>query len=347
MCMNADYFKQMMDMQKDFYENWQKNFSPDLSENFGAMFKPYFDLNQKFFGSLKSGDAFDVYKKMLGGSETYLSVFKLWQNLVENSIKPMKLNAKEMIENWESEMSRNFTAYVMPYVPEQFKTYVKNPTTLFKLYRDITNMLLGPWLDDYEVDFEKYIIKGPNEYSLGYIDFVSLWKENYELTIGKILNSPAFGSNREYIEKQNEFVNTFVQYLTNIGEFSASIYATSFDTVKKVIADFAEMAMTDAQPKTFREFYEYWSKEIDGAYDKLFTTQEFSKLIGHYVDSTMDFKMKLDSVMEDFVKLLPVPTRSEMNSLYKTVDTLKREVRDLKKEIEELKSCSGVENGNV
>lgn len=359
--MNQDYFKQMFEMQKNFYEQWQKALIPDensenpmfqalkpfwelnqkffnnpqntVDETIGSVYKPFFEMNRKFFQNMKSGDAFSVYDKMLGGGEAYLSLFKLWHQLVENTLKPMRLSTQEIYEKWEKELGDNFNAYFMPYIPENYRAYVKNPVGVFKLYREITTSLLEPWLNDFEVDFSKYIKRGPGDSSIGYIDFVSLWKEDYAQTVGKILGSPALGSNREYIEKQTEFIDTFVQYLTNMGEFTASLYATSVDTVKKVMNDFAEMALTDGEPKSFREFYEHWSKEIDRAYDKLFTTAEFSKLMGQYVNTTMDFKMKLDSILEDYFRMLPMPTRSEMNNLYRTVDTLKREIRQLKKQL--------------
>lgn len=359
--MNNDYFKQMFDMQKNFYEQWQKAVMPKegeenpmfqsmkpfmelnqmffnnpqgaFDETLNHFYKPFFEMNQKFFQNMKSGEAFDVYNKMLGSGEAYLSMFKLWHTLVENTLKPMRLSTQEIYEKWEKELGDNFNTYFMPYIPESYRAYIKNPFGVYKLYREITASLLEPWLNDFEVDFTKYIKKGPGDASFGYIDFVSLWKEDYAQTIGKILGSPAFGSSREYIEKQTEFVDAFVNYLTNMGEFSATLYATSVDTLKKVINDFAEMAITDGDPKSFREFYDHWSKEIDKAYDKLFTTSEFSKLMGQYVNTSMDFKMKLDSVLEDYFRMLPMPTRSEMNNLYKTVDNLKREVRQLKREL--------------
>lgn len=358
--MNNDYFKQMLEMQKTFFDQWQKAIIPDensehpmamamkpffelnqkffnnpqvgMDEAFHSMYKPFFEMNQKFFQTMKNGEAFDIYNKMVGGGEAYLGLFKLWHSLVENTLKPLRVSTQELYEKWEKEMGNQFDSYFMPYIPENFRSYVKNPVGVFKLYREITTSLLEPWLNDFEVDFSKYIKRGPGENAIGYIDFVSLWKEDYAQTIGKILNSPALGSNREYIEKQTEFVDTFVQYLTNIGEFSASLYTTSVDTVKKVMNDFTEMAFTDGEPKSFREFYDHWSKEIDKAYDKLFTTGEFSKLMGQYVNATMDFKMKLDGILEDYFKMLPMPTRSEMNSLYKTVDQLKREIRQLKRQ---------------
>jgi len=42
--------------------------------------------------------------------------------------------------------------------------------------------------------------------------------------------------------------------------------------------------------------------------------------------------------MEEYLKALPVPTRSEMNDLYKTLYMLKKEVRKNTKQMKELEN---------
>ena len=61
--------------------------------------------------------------------------------------------------------------------------------------------------------------------------------------------------------------------------------------------------------------------------------------MGEYANNAYDFKMKSDEFMENVLSILPIPTNSEMKSLYKTVYDLRKDVRDLKKEME----VSGVE----
>ncbi len=336
--MNGNYWKQMMDVQKNFYDQWQKTLfaeTESMMPSFASMFKPYIEFNKNLFSGMNGSEAFDVYSKMLGSNDTYLNVFKLWQDLAAKTVDPIKESSQEIFDEWEDKVENNFESIILPHIPENLKTYIQSPKELSKIYREVMTSLYEPWFD-VTIDYDKYIVKGLGDNSVGYIDFVKLWKDNYSDTFGKIVNSPAMGANREYIEKQGELVDTFVQYLTNIGEFSSIIYATSYETVKKVITDYTEMAGESTQPKTFKEFYDYWSKEMDKAYEKLFTTNEFSKLMGQYVDATMDFKIKYDSIMEDFIKTLPIPTRTEMNSAYKTIDSLKRDIRELKKQIKEL-----------
>ncbi len=344
--MNSNYWKQMLDVQKNFYDQWQKTLF--AGTDFPNMFKPYIEFNQKLFEGLNGtngNNVFDVYSKMMGSNEAYLKVFKLWQDLAAKTVDPMKENSQEFFDEWEDRIENNFESMILPHIPENLRTYVQSPKELSKIYREVMTALYEPWFD-VTIDYDKYIIKGDDKNSVGYIDFVKLWKDNYSETFGKIIQSPAMGANREYIEKQGELVDTFVQYLTNVGEFSSIIYATSYETIKKIIADYTAKVGESTQPKTFKEFYDYWSKEMDKAYENLFTTNEFSKLMGHYVDATMDFKIKYDSIMEDFIKTLPIPTRTEMNSIYKTVDTMKRDIRELKKQLKELNTDKTKKTGS-
>ena len=47
----------------------------------------------------------------------------------------------------------------------------------------------------------------------------------------------------------------------------------------------------------------------------------------------MLLKIDLDQVIEESLKWYPIPTNSDMDSLYKTVYELKKEVRTLRKHI--------------
>lgn len=107
-----------------------------------------------------------------------------------------------------------------------------------------------------------------------------------------------------------------------------------------------EMLKNGTQPKTFKEFYEYWSKENENAYQKLFNTEDFSKLLAEVVDSSMVFKMRCDNLMEEYISFMPIPTKTEINSLYKTVYELKKELKSVKKELKELKDSKSDSKGS-
>ena len=94
---------------------------------------------------------------------------------------------------------------------------------------------------------------------------------------------------------------------------------------------------------TFKDYYDLWIKVNSKAINDFYFTDEFSEFFGEYANNAYDFKVKSDEFMESVLSAFPVPTNSEMKSLYKTIYDLRKEVRDLKKEIGRLKKNTEVQ----
>ena len=124
--------------------------------------------------------------------------------------------------------------------------------------------------------------------------------------------------------------------MTTYMEFFGQVFKVSQETMLKVITDYSEMLKEEKQPKTMEEFNKYWAREIDKSFDKIYLTDDFSKLISTVVDSTMELKKESDKLMEEYMAILPIPKKSDMDSLHKTIYNLKKEVRTLKKELDRL-----------
>jgi phage host-nuclease inhibitor protein Gam len=59
--------------------------------------------------------------------------------------------------------------------------------------------------------------------------------------------------------------------------------------------------------------------------------------MGQAADAALIFKQKTDVLLEKQLSYLPLPKKEDMDSLYKTVNDLRREVRTLKREVKALK----------
>lgn len=335
---------QFFDAQKNMMNAWQEMIVPKKEEKNNntdkdamGFFKDMMDFNNKAFSSFNKANPYEVFKKMSQGTEVYYNLYKFWEDLNEQSVAPNMDEFNKISNKWKEQYREFVNMNLIPYLPEQMRSFVKEPMELYKTYTDFVNRFFAPWIDT-KVDLKDYMVQGTLKDPAAYLDFIKLWKDNYEKTFSKFLNIPTMGINREYMERQLESMDTFVKYITILGEFSATIFSVGEETMEEILKNYMEMLKEGNQPKTFKEFYEYWSKENDKAYDKLFNTDDFSKLLAEVVDQSMVFKMKLDGLMEDYISFMPVPTRTEMNSLYKTVYELKKELKNAKKELNEVKN---------
>ncbi|WP_027624861.1 poly(R)-hydroxyalkanoic acid synthase subunit PhaE [Clostridium lundense] len=352
--MNFDnnMMNQFFDIQKNMIGAWQEIFLPktdsknetktensknESSRNPMDFLNNMMEFNNKIFYSFNSGDPYEVLKKITSSANVYFNVYKLWEELNNKSFKPTIEEYNKIYDNWKDKYMEFLSNSFAPYLPKQMQCFVKEPMEIFNSYTNLINQSFKPWIETSN-ELKEYMAEGIFKSPADYLNFIKLWKDNYDKTFSKFLNSPALGINRELLEKQFEGLDTFIKYTTILGEFSATILSVAKETAEQIFKNYMEMMKNGTQPKTFKEFYEYWSKENENAYEKLFNTDDFSKLIAEVVDSSMKFKMKCDNLMEEYIGLMPIPTKSEMNSLYKTVYELKRELKNVKKELNEIKS---------
>lgn len=272
--------------------------------------------------------------------EMYNNVYKVWENLNPKTFVPNTENIQKILEEWSSQYWKFIEANYIAHLPDPMQKAYKQFSEMTESYQNMMSNFFTPWTGNTdqlnELAFKMTYMANFDSF----IAIVKLWKENYDKSYKKILNMPSIGINRELFERQYDAIDKTITFITTYIEFFGQVFKVSQETMQKVITDYAEMMKSGNQPKTMEEFHKYWAKEIDKSFDKVYLTDDFSKLMSTVVDSTMELKKESDKLMEEYLSILPLPKKSDMDSLYKTIYNLKNEVKVLKKELERLNERS-------
>ncbi len=351
---NNEVFRQFMETQKNMFGMWQKmaemSFAPknqgegaQPGKDFMDYFKEFYELNQKYFAGY-SGDPTQLYQRINESQETYQKMFKLWYELNKEGFSSTSEKINEVQEEWYKEYTRQIKENYVSYLPEPLRKLVEDSAKLMESYREASIKFWKPWFDDTLIPNEEFF-KG-DFYNPGmYLQQLKNWKDNYEKSFGKIMDLPATGFNREHLVKQSESFDKYIQFGMLVNEVLANIYKIGQETIQKVIDDNVKMYEAGKKIENFEEFYEYWVKEISSALDKMHFSKDFSALMGQALKAMTDLKIEADKLWEDYLSYYPIPKKSDMDSLYKTVYKMKRELTALRKEISELKGQKP-ESGN-
>ena len=153
----------------------------------------------------------------------------------------------------------------------------------------------------------------------------------YEQELEKYFTIMGFGLNRESNADYMNCVNQANKAMISMGALLAIVMKTAKDS----FADIAEKVQKDLAAgksiTTFRDFYKVWYTVTEDAYEKLLLTDEFSKAFTDFSDKYALFMIAKNKVVERMLSSIPIPTNTDMKSLYKTVYDLRKDVRDLKK----------------
>jgi len=314
----SKYWESMPKFGGDPVEMWQKTM---------AQFNPM-ELSKQF-GLEES----QVFEKIIDANKFYLSLYNFYDDIKKHYVAPavgeLEDLSKQAVENFD----KMFTESMLPLLPDEFRPFLENPYNLTKTVVDVTTKFFEPWKESMPQMTEALLQAPLSREQLS--EYVKLWKENYETTVGALMKSPAAGMNRDFIEQQNKAVDASTEMLLTMIEFVGQISNVTSQQGKLSVEDFIQELQNSAEPKSFREFYNYWTKKIEDELVKYFYTDEYAQMLGKVVEAGAKYKIESDKLSEKYLSNTVIVTKGQIDSLYKTVYELRREVRALKRELTE------------
>lgn len=314
-----DFFKASMKTVQESYDKW---------------------INQANDRFLKDMNTFqkssqEALTKMFGGASLYQDLGKFWADLTSNVTGKDK-DIKAFYEKWNDNYMKMMTDYYVSNMPEPMQMFFKEPMNIFQMYKGSSNKFFNPWNEELE-KMSSLLTKSMTGDSESYAEFNKIWNEKFSDTFGKVFTMPEFSMNREQMQKQMGMLNEMVKFSTTMNQFYATMAKQTQETFKDLVKSYQDMVKDGTNPKSFKEFYDFWLTRNEESFRDLFSTDDYSKMVAQVLDAQVNVKKEFDNFMEKQLEFLPYPTKTDMDSVYKTIDTLKREVRDLKKEITALK----------
>lgn len=324
----SDYYNKIFETSqaywKESFEKWQQQMQSVFEGGAGVMSDEYYQN--------MSEAARDFWRKASESYKSYNAIAELWQTLAK---KGEALDSKTIfgiMSDWSKQYAEVIRNNFIVNMPASVSEYMGNMLDSFESKHELMLSHFKDWSENANImqeAFQEAFKKGPG----GYIDFLEAWKKSYENTVGKMLNSPTFGKNMVLWRQNQAGFDRFIKYNIAVSEFYTALYEIAEDATKKVLEDYVEMAAKGAQPKTFDEFYKYWSKGVTAAYDKVLFSEQLSVLAGNMVDELARYKIEFDKLWDLYLAATPIARKSELNGLYKTVYELRKELRLLKKEM--------------
>ncbi|RVU53999.1 poly(R)-hydroxyalkanoic acid synthase subunit PhaE [Anaerosphaera multitolerans] len=344
-----DMQKQFFDMQKQFFDNFQQSneFFKQFSENslmpfdFKSM-NEAFDKYKEFYSSYDITKFFDpniseLMDKMSNANKFYLYMYDVWKNLSDEFGDSVEENV-EKFQNFVNENSDLTYNMIVSTLPTEFKPFLTKPRELIENYFNTMVRFYEPWKNEFTNLRDLLVEATVNNDTEKLAEFFKLWKQQFDATFGKIINSPALGMSRNIIEQQNKAFDSFINLLVISSELSASISTVQNNAFKDMMKEYAEITKEGMEAKSFEDFFNYWSDKTETYLVDYFGSKEFSKLVGQVAEDMMDFKMETNKLVENYLADTPLVTKNNLDSISKNIYNMKKEIKSLKKEIEELKS---------
>jgi len=328
-----DLFKQMTTLDKI------PNMFPlsDSKDMMAKISKQWYDSMQNLTQFIPNSSAKESFDRAMNSYNLYSNLYNFWSDIV--GTMPSKQNSevwntfmKSAIDNYKN-LSSNFA---QSFLPEELRAFITNPIEDMPVYQQTLLNFFRPWMED-SGDLQKNLMLALKGDKVAYTNFLKEWGELYKKSYSKILNMPMVGSNRVMIEKSLKNLDAFIQYFIHLNEFATTLNNLSIESMEKLVSQLGELYSENKVPGSFMEFFKLWSNTNEKAFEELFATESFSKLMNDTVNAGYKFKIGLDDLIQDQLSVLPIPNRRELNSVEKTVYELRKKIKTQSNQIEELR----------
>ncbi len=349
--MTQDKFQQAImgpwvDAQKKMMEFWQDGMSAMQTGKAGSMqdavaegmkmtadaFKKWSefagDMANKGMAAFGENSYQDMLNRMIGSANVYQNLNKFWEDM-QAKLTGKDADYLKFVNDWKEEYTKVMSNNYIPYMPEPVQDFFKDMMEVQAMQEDAGKKILEPWKENL-AKMQDLLKKAMAGDKTAYTQFTKLWNEKYGNAFGKVMEVPEVGMTQDYMEKQMESLSAVKDLMENMNDFVTSMVKTNQTTMEDVIKNYQKSVADGKQPKTFKEFYKYWWAENESAYQKLFKSADYSKMVNQITDAGLNVKNQLDNLMEKQFEFMPFPTKSDMDALYKTIADLRKEVKSLK-----------------
>ncbi|WP_416672985.1 class III poly(R)-hydroxyalkanoic acid synthase subunit PhaE [Egbenema bharatensis] len=164
------------------------------------------------------------------------------------------------------------------------------------------------------------------------------WNQIYEKTWGHFIQMPALGPNRVLHHKLMRSFDAWAQLYPaslNYQIVLAEVHIQSFEALMQALLSLAEQGET---VREWAKFQQLWSQTADQIFDQAFCSEDNLRVRGKFLNAVNQYKLCQQELIETYMQMLNLPTRSEVDEVHKNIYDLRKEIKHLKQTLAQYES---------
>jgi len=148
----------------------------------------------------------------------------------------------------------------------------------------------------------------------------------------RLLNLPHLSLTGLPQEAVNRATEIFNQFQAAMAEFIYLLYLPVKKSLRTMGAEWVNSGPAET-PEDFKEYYKRWLKILEGFYMTLFQSEEYIRTLIHTLHTLEDYTLAKEELLSESMAAMGLPTRREMDELYREIYLLKKSMKGLAQQI--------------
>lgn len=153
--------------------------------------------------------------------------------------------------------------------------------------------------------------------------------------LDQFLSVPAVGYTRESQEQYQKLARRYLEYQKASYDFNVGLHKEGVRSVELFQARLKELTEKGESITSVREIYNLWVDACEDAYAEYALSESYAELYGNLVNSLMAVKRQIARITEETLEAWNVPTRSEVNTLHKRLQEMRRAYRKVQQQLDD------------
>jgi uncharacterized glyoxalase superfamily metalloenzyme YdcJ len=147
---------------------------------------------------------------------------------------------------------------------------------------------------------------------------------------------PAAGLARNSVTISSELAQateSFAEFNKQLAQYYAKISAAWMEATRQVIA---KCPMDISDEKAREQLKNVWIETFEQEFTTLFDSEDFAQVFGQMLKNEVKFNKHIRNLVEVVSTNIGMPTRSEMDSVYKEIERIKNKLKEMSDNIRDL-----------
>ncbi|MBS1646006.1 MAG: hypothetical protein JST67_01560 [Bacteroidetes bacterium] len=272
----------------------------------------------------------DAFKNIFEGNKVFLKLQEFWQPAF-NAFQNGSFSAENFKNYTNPETYKAITEelfqsmYGQASLKEVFEASIKNIQEFFVNQNHLTK--------EYAETFKSISAEYPQLISGDFAKLNDLFKNAQNVfakSFEPVLKLVQPGKEKEAVEANLVLLDKISEYAVKQAQMQHYMYNTTQKALEESAKNtFGKLKQGEVQKQSFNEFYNEWLKTNESLFLALFNSDEYSKLKGELLTTSMDVKKQFEKQFEGVYSMYPVVFKSETEELAKMVYELKKQVKAL------------------
>ncbi len=149
----------------------------------------------------------------------------------------------------------------------------------------------------------------------------------YQANIGKFVGVPQFGIHREAQHQIMAAIDSYHQFMGAVGDFIVKFSMPLKDALDVLQQAIKRREKAEDGFKSAKEIYDYAVNILEKRYDEYIKSPDGVKNVVDLVEKYLEYKKKHNITRDIWFRSLSIPTRKEMEDVYKGIYDLKKKTR--------------------